>query len=147
MKGNQDLQAYFNQRLQKIVSKHRKVMIGWDEVLHADLLKTVVVQSWRGQQSLATAARQGYSGLLSFGYYLDLMWPASRHYAADPMSDAAATLNFEEKSRILGGEACMWTEWVTPENIDSRVWPHCRDCRAVMVSAGGSRCSLEARET
>src|SRR6202171_2647297 len=123
MKNNQDLQAYFNQRLQKILSKHHKIMMGWDEVLHPDLPKTVVVQSWRGQQSLATAAQQGYSGLLSFGYYLDLMWPVSRHYAMDPTSGAAASLNPEEKSRILGGEACMWSEWVTPENIDSRIWP------------------------
>jgi hexosaminidase len=123
MKSNQDLQAYFNQRLQRILSKHHKIMMGWDEVLHPDLPKTVVVQSWRGQQSLATAAQQGYSGLLSFGYYLDLMWPASRHYAVDPMSGAVASLNPEEKSRILGGEACMWSEWVTAENIDSRIWP------------------------
>jgi len=123
MKNNQDLQAYFNQRLQRILSKHHKSMIGWDEVLHPDLPKTIVIQSWRGQESLATAARQGYSGLLSFGYYLDLMWPAARHYAVDPMGGAAATLSPEEKGRILGGEACMWTEWVTPENIDSRVWP------------------------
>jgi hexosaminidase len=123
MKSNQDLQAYFNERLQKIVAKHHKIMIGWDEILRPDLPKTIVVQSWRGQQSLATAAQQGYSGLLSFGYYLDLMWPAARHYAIDPMSDAAATLSPEEKSRILGGEACMWAEWVTPENIDSHIWP------------------------
>jgi hexosaminidase len=123
MKSNQDLQAYFNQRLQKILSKHHKIMMGWDEVLHPDLPKTVVVQSWRGQQSLATAAQQGYRGLLSFGYYLDLMWPASQHYAVDPMSGAAASLKPEEKNRILGGEACMWSEWITPENIDSRIWP------------------------
>jgi hexosaminidase len=123
MKNNQDLQAYFNQRLLKILDKHHKIMVGWDEVLHPDLPKSVVVQSWRGQQSLAAASRQGYRGLLSFGYYIDLMWPAWRHYEVDPMSGDAATLNAEEKARILGGEACMWTEWVTPENIDSRVWP------------------------
>ncbi len=123
MKSNQDLQAYFNQRLQKILEKHHKIMVGWDEVLHPDLPKTVVVQSWRGQQSLAVAARQGYSGLLSFGYYLDLMWSAARHYAVDPMSDEAANLSAEEKARILGGEACMWAEFVTPENLDSRLWP------------------------
>jgi hexosaminidase len=123
MKNNQDLQAYFNQRLQKIVSKHHKTMIGWDEVLHPDLPKSILVQSWRGQQSLAAAAKQGYSGLLSYGYYLDLMWPASRHYAVDPLSGDAAALTPEEKSRILGGESCMWSELVTPESIDSRIWP------------------------
>src|SRR6266567_3922027 len=97
MKNNQDLQAYFNQRLQKTLSKHHKIMVGWDEILHPDLPKSIVVQSWRGQQSLAIAAKQGYSGLLSFGYYIDLMWPAARHYAVDPMSGAAATLSPEEK--------------------------------------------------
>lgn len=123
IKNNQDLQAYFNQHLEKILSKHHKIMVGWDEVLRPDLPKNIVVQSWRGQQSLATAAQQGYSGILSFGYYLDLMWPAARHYAVDPMSGAASTLSPEEKSRILGGEACMWGEWISPENLDSRVWP------------------------
>jgi len=123
LKSNQDLQAYFNTRVQKIVSKHGKVMIGWDEILRPDLPKDIVVQSWRGQSSLADAAKQGFRGLLSFGYYLDLMWPASRHYAVDPLSDAAANLSPEEKQRILGGEACMWSEYVSPENIDSRIWP------------------------
>jgi len=123
MKNNQDLQAYFNQRLQKILAKNHKTMVGWDEILHPDLPKTIVVQSWRGQQSLAAAAKQGYSGLLSFGYYIDLMWPAARHYAVDPMADAAASLTPEQQKLILGGESCQWAEWVTPENIDSHIWP------------------------
>jgi len=122
LKNNQDLQAYFNTRVQKIVSKHGKTMIGWDEILRPDLPRDIVVQSWRGQDSLAVAANQGYRGLLSFGYYVDLMWPASRHYAIDPMS-GATNLSPEEKQRILGGEACMWSEYVSPENIDSRIWP------------------------
>ncbi len=123
MKNNQDLQAYFNRRLQKILARNHKQMLGWDEILHPDLPKTIVVQSWRGQESLAAAAKQGYRGLLSYGYYLDLMWPAARHYAVDPMSGAAADLAPEERNRILGGESCMWAEWVTPENIDSHIWP------------------------
>jgi hexosaminidase len=82
-----------------------------------------VVQSWRGQQSLATAAQQGYRGLLSYGYYLDLMWPTARHYAIEPLSGAAATLTPEQMALILGGESCQWAEWVTPENIDSHIWP------------------------
>jgi hexosaminidase len=123
MKNNQDLQAYFNQRLQKIVSKNHKIMVGWDEILHPDLPKTIIVQSWRGQASLAAAAKQGYTGLLSAGYYLDLMWPAARHYAVDPMSGDAATLTPEQQKLILGGESCQWAEWVTPENIDSHIWP------------------------
>jgi hexosaminidase len=123
LKNGHDLQAYFNQRLQKIVKGHGRIMVGWDEILHADLPKDVVVQSWRGQQSLADASRQGYRGLLSFGYYLDLIQPASQHYLIDPIGGAAADLLPEEQRRILGGEACMWAEFVTPENIDGRIWP------------------------
>lgn len=123
LKDKQDLQMYFNGRVQKIVSKHGKTMMGWDEILRPDLPKDIVIQSWRGQASLAAAATQGYRGLLSFGYYLDLNWPASRHYLVDPMGDAAATLPPALTDRILGGEACMWAEYVSPENIDSRIWP------------------------
>jgi hexosaminidase len=123
MKSNADLQAYFNKRLQEILKKHSKTMVGWDEILRPDLPKNIVVQSWRGQESLADAAKQGYRGLLSSGYYLDLMWPTSRHYVVDPMGDAAANLTSDEKHRILGGEACMWGEFVAGETIDSRIWP------------------------
>ena len=123
LKNNQDLRAYFNTRVQELVRRHGKTMVGWDEILRPDLPKTVVVQSWRGQASLAEASKQGYRGLLSYGYYLDLMWPAARHYAVDPLGDGASDLNAEQRSRILGGEACMWSEYASPENIDARIWP------------------------
>ncbi|MBV9343295.1 MAG: family 20 glycosylhydrolase, partial [Acidobacteria bacterium] len=89
LNNNADLQAYFNTRLEKIVAKHGKVMEGWDEILRPDLPKNIVIQSWRGQQSLADAVRQGYRGLLSSGYYLDLMSPAAAHYAVDPLAGGA----------------------------------------------------------
>lgn len=119
---NHALQAYFNQRLLKILTRHGKRMMGWDEILHPDLPKNVVVQSWRGPESLAAAARQGYNGILSSGYYLDLMYPASRHYLVDPIP-AGSTLTPEETARVLGGEAAMWSEYVSPDTIDSRIWP------------------------
>jgi hexosaminidase len=123
IKSNVELQAYFSGRVQKLVVKHGKAVVGWDEVLVPGVPKDIVIQSWRGQASLALAAKQGYRGILSNGYYLDLGWPAARHYSVDPMSGDAANLSPEEKQRILGGESCMWSEYVNPENIDSRIWP------------------------
>ena len=122
--GNKGLQAYFNKRLQPIVAKHDKSMIGWDEVLDPSLPKDITIHSWRGPNSLVEAAKLGYRGILSNGYYLDLGWPAARHYAVDPLGgEGAANLSAEEKARILGGESCMWSEYVNAENMDSRIWP------------------------
>ena len=122
IKNNHALQAYFNQRLLKILQKHGKKMIGWDEVLQPELPKDVVIHSWRGSASLAEAAKKGYDGILSAGYYIDLMYPASDHYRPDPIP-ADSTLTPEEAKHVLGGEATMWGEWVSPETIDSRIWP------------------------
>ena len=120
---NDALQAYFSGRIQKIVTKHGKAVVGWDEVFIPGVPKDIVIQSWRGQESLAKAAAQGYHGILSNGYYLDLGWSAARHYAVDPASGPAANLSTDQQQLILGGESCMWTEYVNPENIDSRIWP------------------------
>jgi hexosaminidase len=122
IKDNRALQAYFNQRVLKILQKHGKRMIGWEEILHPDLPKDAVIQSWRGPASLADAAKQGYNGILSAGYYIDLIFPASDHYLADPIPENS-TLSAEEAKHVLGGEATMWGEWVSPETIDSRIWP------------------------
>ncbi len=123
LKNNEGLQSYFNKRLEPIVSKHGKSMVGWDEVLDPSLPKDILIQSWRGADGLAAAAKQGFRGILSNGYYLDLGWSAARHYAVDPLGGAAANLSPAEKARILGGESCMWAEYVNTENIDSRIWP------------------------
>jgi len=123
LKRTEELQGYFNRRLQKVAAKHGKRMEGWDEILDPDLPKDIVIQSWRGQKSLAEAARHGFSGILSAGYYLDHMEPASTLYAVDPSDGDAAALPDEERARILGGEVAMWGEFVSPENVDSRIWP------------------------
>jgi hexosaminidase len=123
IRTNEDLQAGFTRRVQAIVAKHGKKMIGWDEVMHPDLPRDIVIHSWRGQKSLAQAAGQGFSGILSNGYYLDLMQHTDQHYLVDPLSGAADALPPGQKSRILGGEACEWAELITPENVDARIWP------------------------
>src|SRR5208283_1953002 len=102
LKDNNALQAYFSQRVQELVVKHGKTPIGWDEILVPGVPKNIIIQSWRGADSLAAAAKQGYRGILSNGYYVDLGWSAARHYAVDPLGVAAANLAPEEKERVLG---------------------------------------------
>ena len=119
---NHALQSYFNQRILKIVTKHGKKMIGWDEIFHPDLPKTAVIHSWRGKEAMVKAAQQGYMSILSNGYYIDLMQPAHFHYLNDPIPEDTP-LSEKEQRAILGGEATSWGELVSPETIDSRIWP------------------------
>jgi len=50
------------------------------------------------------------------------MYPTWQHYKIDPVA-SDNTLSESELAHILGGEATMWGEWVSPETIDSRIWP------------------------
>ncbi len=78
------LQAYFIGRMRELIEKHGKKMIGWEEVFHEGNNKEVVIQSWVNQKSLFEAVRGGTQGILSAGYYLDLIMTAGQHYAVDP---------------------------------------------------------------
>lgn len=122
IKDSHELQTEFNKRLLPILKKHGKKMMGWDEILQPGVPKDIVIQSWRGKESLYEAAREGYQGVLSNGYYIDLIQPTSFHYQNDPVP-ADADLTEAQKELILGGEATMWSEHVTPETVDSRIWP------------------------
>lgn len=121
-KDNAALQAHFNQRLSAILARHGKRMIGWDEILHPALPSRTVVQSWRGVQYLANSAKQGYAALLSAPWYLDHIKPASDYYTVDPVPQFDE-LTPVQRALILGGEACMWAEFISDETADSRIWP------------------------
>jgi hexosaminidase len=123
------LQAYFNKRIQKMLKKYNKIMVGWEEILdeiNDDLAvdKNAVIQSWKSRQSLTNTVNKGYRGLLSNGYYLDGLDSSMKHYKVDPILDhELRSLNEQQQARILGGEACMWSEYVSENNVDSRIWP------------------------
>ncbi|MDR9889137.1 family 20 glycosylhydrolase [Pseudenterobacter timonensis] len=74
------LQAFFNRRLELILEKHHRQMVGWDEIYHPDLPKSILIQSWQGQDALGEVAKQGYKGILSTGFYLDQPQSTAYHY-------------------------------------------------------------------
>ena len=127
-----------------------KRAIGWDECLSPTLPADSVVQAWRGAKARDAALAAGYDCVVSSPYYLDLFYPADAHYAADPGGDLLANeqallrhprlahvrdglawmarfaehpdLSEGRRGRILGGEACLWSELVTDELLDTRLW-------------------------
>lgn len=138
-KSTDELQTYFNQRLIPLLTKHGKEVIGWDEILQPDLPTKAVIQSWRGANYLVDAAKQGRRAILSAPYYLDHIKTAGEMYLADPLPNtlvltpaermtrpqvpAGSDLTPAQQALVLGGEACMWAEYVSSETIDSRIWP------------------------
>ncbi|MGY0425252.1 MAG: beta-N-acetylhexosaminidase [Polaribacter sp.] len=121
-KTNHELQNYFNIKVQKILKKNGKIMMGWDEIFQPNLPKDVVIQSWRGKKAMVEAAKKGYKTVLSKGYYIDLLKSAAHHYTNEPLEENNGLTKAQIKN-ILGGEATMWSELVTPLTIDSRIWP------------------------
>jgi hexosaminidase len=121
-RNNAEAQAYFNQRMTRILTKYKKQMIGWDEILHPRLPERTVVQSWRGTNYLSEAVKAGYTSILSAPYYLDHIKPATDFYLADPVP-RTTDMTPEQQALVLGGEACMWSEFVSYETTDSRLWP------------------------
>jgi hypothetical protein len=55
--------------------------------------------------------------LVSRGYYMDFNFQIEEHYTGDPL------LGNENDATFLGGEATFWTEWMTQESIEARMWP------------------------
>ena len=127
--NNHELQTYFTMKLIPMLKKHNKELMGWEEIMTKNMSKDAIIHSWKGVNesvvpggSLVAAAKNGYKTVLSNGYYIDLMLSIQSHYLNDPIPKNII-LTAEEKARILGGEATMWSELVTPLNIDSRIWP------------------------
>lgn len=144
------LQAAFNAPVVARLRQLDKAPIAWDEAIHPGLPRDVVIQAWRGTAARARALAAGFDTIHSAGYYLDLSYPADLHYLSDPeqgpepdlVSDARLAhvrpgLDMLQRvwnanapggrtgpgeGRVLGGEACMWTELVTDDLLPLRVW-------------------------
>lgn len=120
VKDEHALQTHFNKRLFAILEKHGREPVGWDEILQPDLPTNAVIQSWRGMNGLTQAVTQGRRALLSAPYYLDHITTSAEMYLSDVLPPG---LTASQQELVLGGEACMWAEYVTSETLDSRLWP------------------------
>ena len=88
---------------------------------------TAELQTYFNQRALKILQKYGkkmvgWEEIWSTPYYLDHMGPAEYHYLSDPLPEDSK-LTKEQASHIVGGEVCAWGEFLSPENIDSRIWP------------------------
>ncbi|EKM24428.1 family 20 glycosylhydrolase [Vibrio sp. HENC-03] len=109
--GERGLQSYLNTKVEQMLEQRGKKMTGWDEIWHKDLPTSIVIQSWQGHDSIGRAAKEGYQGILSTGYYLDQPQPTSYHYRNDPIPKGITV-----DDQLHQGEKFATYDWVKPRN-------------------------------
>lgn len=118
----------FIERVNGIVAKYNKTMMGWDEISHAAITPGSVVQYWRHAENAIRGVEKGASVLLSPAHkvYLDMQYDSTTelglHWAAYIEVDSAyqwapdQLVDGVDNRVILGIESPLWSETIT--NID-----------------------------
>ena len=133
-----DLQSYVTDRIGKLLARHGRRIIGWDEILEGRAPSDAVVMSWRGSEGGIAAAKLGHDVIMTpnshfyFDYYQSLdtdaepfgiggYIPMEQVYSYDP---AFPELTPEQQKHILGVQANLWTEYVlSDEHLEYMLLP------------------------
>ena len=133
LKTMEEVQSYFEKRVEKIVESKGKKVIGWDELLEGGLAPNAAVMSWRGISGGIAAAKLGHQVVMSptTFVYLDYMQGdalleppvyatlrLNTAYSFEPVPDGV------DPKLVKGGQANLWTEQVyNTRHLQYMIWP------------------------
>ncbi len=133
LKTMQEVQSYFEKRLEKIVESKGKKFMGWDEILEGGLAPNAAVMSWRGEKAGVEASLMKHDVVMTpTAYcYIDYMQSdpimephiyatlrLNKAYSFEPVPNGA------DAKYIKGGQANLWTEQVyNVRHLQYMVWP------------------------
>jgi hexosaminidase len=135
MKTGNELYAFFEEKLEKIMTPLNKIRIVWEDVFKAGIAidpKNTLVQVWSNHDTLASLTAAGINSITSAGWYLGVQVPDRNNihplffdtwqdfYNNDPILPG---MTQKQISHVLGGEACQWAEQVDSLTIDAISWP------------------------
>ncbi len=137
LKDEGELQSYFIRRIARFVASKGRRAIGWDEILEGGLAPEAAVMSWRGTEGGLAAARMGHDVVMTPGSYTYFnsyqgrpefeppagggYLPLRTVYAFEPVPEG---LTPDQAGHVLGGEACLWSEFVLdPRNAEYMYLP------------------------
>ena len=121
LKSMEEVQSYFEKRLEKIVESKGKKFMGWDEILEGGLAPSAAVMSWRGMQGGIEAAKMKHEVVMSptTYTYIDYMQGdpiiepriyaslrLSKSYEFEPVPEGV------DAKYIKGGQANLWSEQI-----------------------------------
>ena len=139
LKGNEGLHAYFNRRIAAILAKDGKRLVGWDEIINPELPRTASSTPGAGPRP---SRRRPPSDSTESSQTATTSTSATRPptTTSPTRSRRRSPLTPAERAHILGGEATMWSEWVTPgDHRLAHLAAHGGDCRAALVAGGRAR--------
>lgn len=136
LKDVNELQSWFIHRIEGIVNKLGKKIIGWDEILEGGLTPGATVMCWRGESGGIKASAAGHHVIMTPGnpLYLDMYqdappfcpeaqggyYPLEKVYSYDPVG----SISSESAHLVDGVQGNLWTERViTPEHAEYMIWP------------------------
>ena len=137
--NEEHLQGYMVRYMEKLLSSHGRVLMGWDEIMDCNVPKTSIIMNWRDWRGVKNPPVEGFdcvrtpnstlyfdhyqqpqsdwSNTLLFGGYS----PLEKVYNYEPAPDS---LSAEQKAHVLGVQANLWTEYIAyPELIEYLVLP------------------------
>lgn len=127
---------YFINRVQDIVTRYGKQVVGWDEIANASLVDDAIVQFWADEDNTMMGVEKGAKVIMSPAKkaYLDMKYDSTTrlglNWAGYIEVDTAYIWNPEDyvpglsKVNILGIEAPLWTETVTKmDELEFMVFP------------------------
>lgn len=137
LKGESGLQSYFIHRIEEILTRKGKQLIGWDEILEGGLAPNSTVMSWRGEEGGIKAAQAGHSVIMIpnadtyLNYYQEdpefapvgsgSFLPLEQIYRFNPLPEA---LKGKLSKYVLGTEAALWTPYMkSPQVVDYYMYP------------------------
>lgn len=137
MKDEKELQSYFIRQAEKMVSKKGRKIIGWNEILEGGLAPNAAVMSWQGIKGGIAAAKEGHPVVMTPSSHMyfnqkqslkeDSLTAAGKGilldsvYVYDPVP---AELTAKESAFIWGGQACLWTEYISnPAKVEYMLFP------------------------
>lgn len=122
--GEHGLQAWFMGLLAAGLARHGRRCIGWDEILEGPPIPGIIAQCWRDPAIVRIAAERSIDVIASprDPCYLDVsvgQLDLPMTHGFDPLHG----LDEAQARHVLGGEACLWTEYITEPQMDSRLFP------------------------
>lgn len=126
------LQGYFTARIATYLHGKGRRLIGWDEILEAELPPSVLVTAWHGDEKGIEAARRGLDVIMAPGEWVyfdkvqseDLeaeplaiggVLTLEKVYRYEPVPDGIATAAPDKVDHILGAQGQLWTEYIPDE--------------------------------